>query len=288
VICTFSNHWKSFQPLENPSQASSIQHPASSIKHPASSIIVDGESIMASQQEVLIEVRGLNKVFDLGKIKVHALRDMEIDIFRGEYLSIMGPSGSGKSTFFNMIGALDTPTSGTVTVAGVSLKELSSRELAYFRGKHIGYVFQQFNLLPAYNAIENVAMPLVFNGWEESKAHERSKEVLTKVGLGHRMTHRPDELSGGQQQRVAIARALANEPAIILADEPTGNLDLHTGEEIIELLSGLSNELGVTVISATHDHKMLSNSDRILWVKDGQKDRLERRQDINIRIGTVK
>lgn len=243
---------------------------------------------MASQQEVLIEVRGLNKVFDLGKIKVHALRDMEIDIFRGEYLSIMGPSGSGKSTFFNMIGALDTPTSGTVTVAGVSLKELSSRELAYFRGKHIGYVFQQFNLLPAYNAIENVAMPLVFNGWEESKAHERSKEVLTKVGLGHRMTHRPDELSGGQQQRVAIARALANEPAIILADEPTGNLDLHTGEEIIELLSGLSNELGVTVISATHDHKMLSNSDRILWVKDGQKDRLERRQDINIRIGTVK
>jgi putative ABC transport system ATP-binding protein len=241
-----------------------------------------------AQQEILIEVRGLNKVFDLGKIKVHALRDMEMDIFRGEYLSIMGPSGSGKSTFFNMIGALDKPSSGTVTVAGVSLSDLTSRQLAYFRGKHIGYVFQQFNLLPAYNAIENVAMPLVFNGWEENKAHERAKEVLTKVGLGHRMTHRPDELSGGQQQRVAIARALANEPAIILADEPTGNLDLHTGEEIIDLLSGLSKELGVTIISATHDHKMLSTSDRILWIKDGQKDRLERREDINIRVGTVK
>lgn len=237
--------------------------------------------------ETLIEIRGVNKVFDLGKLKVHALRDMELDIHRGEYLSIMGPSGSGKSTLFNMIGALDRPTSGTIRVAGVTLKELSSRELAYFRGKHIGYVFQQFNLLPAYNAIENVAMPLVFNGWEQPEAHRRAEQILEKVGLGHRMTHRPDELSGGQQQRVAIARALANEPAIILADEPTGNLDLHTGEEIIQLLSSLSRELGVTVISATHDHKMLATSDRILWIKDGRKDRLERREDINIRIGTV-
>ncbi|HMP71762.1 MAG TPA: ABC transporter ATP-binding protein [Kiritimatiellia bacterium] len=236
----------------------------------------------------LIEIRGVNKVFDLGKLKVHALRDMDLDILRGEYLSIMGPSGSGKSTLFNMIGALDRPTSGTIKVAGVTLKELSSRELAYFRGKHIGYVFQQFNLLPAYNAIENVAMPLVFNGWEQEDAHRRATQILEKVGLGHRLTHRPDELSGGQQQRVAIARALANEPAIILADEPTGNLDLHTGEEIIQLLSSLSRELGVTVISATHDHKMLATSDRILWIKDGRKDRLERREDINIRIGTVK
>ena len=239
-------------------------------------------------QEILIEVRGLNKIFDLGKIKVHALKEMEVDIYRGEYLSIMGPSGSGKSTFFNMVGALDLPSSGTVKVAGVSLGDLSRRELAYFRGKHIGYVFQQFNLLPAYNAIENVAMPLIFNGWEDHKAHERASEILTKVGLGHRLTHRPGELSGGQQQRVAIARALANEPAIILADEPTGNLDLHTGEEIISLLSTLSKELGVTVISATHDHKMLATSDRILWIKDGRKDRLERREDINITVGTVK
>ncbi len=238
--------------------------------------------------EVLIEIRGVNKVFDLGKLKVHALRDMDLDILRGEYLSIMGPSGSGKSTLFNMIGALDRPTSGAIKVAGVTLSELTSRELAYFRGKHIGYVFQSFNLLPAYNAIDNVAMPLIFNGWEQHRAEARSKEILTRVGLGERMTHRPDELSGGQQQRVAIARALANEPAIILADEPTGNLDLHTGEEIIKLLSELSREMGVTVISATHDHKMLATSDRILWIKDGRRDRLERRQDINIRIGTVR
>ena len=237
---------------------------------------------------VLIEIRGVNKVFDLGKLKVHALRDMELDIMQGEYLSIMGPSGSGKSTLFNMIGALDKPTSGTIKVAGVTLKDLSSRQLAYFRGKHIGYVFQQFNLLPAYNAIDNVAMPLIFGGVDQDGANERARRVLERVGLGDRMTHRPDELSGGQQQRVAIARALAYEPAIVLADEPTGNLDLHTGEEIIKLLSELSREMGVTVISATHDHKMLATSDRILWIKDGCKDRLERREDIKIRIGTVK
>ncbi len=238
--------------------------------------------------ETLIEIRGVSKIYDLGHQKVYALRDMELDIFRGEYLSIMGPSGSGKSTLFNMIGALDRPSTGTIQVAGVTLNRLSSRELAYFRGKHIGYVFQQFNLLPAYNAIDNVAMPLIFNGWEQARAEERSKQILTRVGLGERMTHRPDELSGGQQQRVAIARALANEPAIVLADEPTGNLDLHTGEEIINLLSELSRELGVTVISATHDHKMLATSDRILWIKDGKKDRLERREDIHIRVGTVR
>lgn len=237
--------------------------------------------------EVLIEIRGVNKVFDLGKIKVHALKDVDLDVHRGEYLSIMGPSGSGKSTLFNMIGALDQPTSGTIRVADISLTDLSSRQLAYFRGKHIGYIFQTFNLLPAYNALENVAMPLIFNGWEEERAHVRATEVLEEVGLGHRITHRPDELSGGQQQRVAIARALANKPAIILADEPTGNLDLHTGEEIIKLLSQLSRELRVTVISATHDHKMLATSDRILWIKDGRKDRLEKRDDIRIRIGTV-
>ncbi|HNR93602.1 MAG TPA: ABC transporter ATP-binding protein [Kiritimatiellia bacterium] len=237
--------------------------------------------------EVLIEIRGVNKIFDLGKVKVHALKDVDLDVYRGEYLSIMGPSGSGKSTLFNMIGALDQPTSGTIRVADISLTDLSSRELAYFRGKHIGYIFQTFNLLPAYNALENVAMPLVFNGWEEARAHARAAEVLEEVGLGHRITHRPEELSGGQQQRVAIARALANKPAIILADEPTGNLDLHTGEEIIRLLSQLSRELGVTVISATHDHKMLATSDRILWIRDGRKDRLEKREDIRIRIGTV-
>ena len=237
--------------------------------------------------DVLIKISGLSKTFDLGKTKVHALRNIDLVIRRGEYLSVMGPSGSGKSTLFNMIGALDRPTAGEISVAGVHLTELSSRQLAHFRGNHIGYVFQAYNLLPAYDAITNVCLPLLFCGWKPADAVSRAKEVLARVGLSDRLTHRPDEMSGGQQQRVAIARALANEPAVILADEPTANLDLHTGEEIINLLAALSKELGVTVISATHDHKMLAASDRILWIKDGAVDRLERRKDVDIQIGTV-
>ncbi|MDD4540135.1 MAG: ABC transporter ATP-binding protein, partial [Lentisphaeria bacterium] len=175
-------------------------------------------------QESLIKVKDVNKVFNLGKTVVHALKDINLEIFRGEYLSIMGPSGSGKSTLFNMIGALDTPSSGMVEVSGVDLTKLTPRQLAHFRGNHIGYVFQSYNLLPAYDAISNVILPLLFSGVEPDKAHKRAIEVLEMVGLGHRLDHRPDEMSGGQQQRVAIARALANEPAIILADEPTANL----------------------------------------------------------------
>ena len=243
---------------------------------------------MAQQQEVLIKVEHVNKTFNLGKVIVHALKDINLEIYRGEYLSIMGPSGSGKSTIFNMIGALDKPSSGFVEVAGVNLTKLTARQLAHFRGNHIGYVFQAYNLLHAYDAITNVMMPLLFSGVDPDKARERAIEVLKMVELGHRLTPKPDEMSGGQQQRVAIARALANEPAIILADEPTANLDLNTGEEIIHLLSDLSRRLGVTVITATHDHKMLASSDRILWIKDGQVDKLERREDLNIKVGTVK
>jgi putative ABC transport system ATP-binding protein len=238
-------------------------------------------------QETLIKVTDVNKVFNLGKTVVHALRNINLEIFRGEYMSIMGPSGSGKSTLFNMIGALDTPSSGIVEVSGVNLTKLTARQLAHFRGNHIGYVFQSYNLLPAYDAISNVILPLLFSGIEPDQAHKRAVEVLEMVGLGHRLTHRPDEMSGGQQQRVAIARALANEPAIILADEPTANLDLHTGEEIINLIADLSRRLGVTVVSATHDHKMLDTSDRILWIKDGGVDRLERREDLKIKVGVV-
>jgi putative ABC transport system ATP-binding protein len=240
-----------------------------------------------TNQTVLIRIRNLNKVFQLAHNTVYALKDIALDIFQGEYLSIMGPSGSGKSTLFNMIGALDRPTSGEVEVAGLDLTKLSSRQLAYFRGTHIGYVFQSYNLLPAYDATTNVMMPLLFSGHDQESAHKRAQEVLDRVGLGHRFDHRPDELSGGQQQRVAIARALACEPAIILADEPTANLDLHTGAEIIHLLSELSKELGVTVITATHDHKMLDTSDRILWIKDGMVDRLERREDVEIKVGAI-
>ena len=239
-------------------------------------------------QETLIKVQHVNKTFNLGKTIVHALKDINLEIYRGEYLSIMGPSGSGKSTLFNMIGALDKPSSGAVDVAGVNLTTLTARQLAHFRGHHIGYVFQAYNLLHAYDAITNVMMPLLFSGLDPDKARERAIEVLKEVGLGHRLTHKPDEMSGGQQQRVAVARALANEPAIILADEPTANLDLNTGEEIIGLLSELSRKHGVTVVTATHDHKMLASSDRILWIKDGAVDRLERREDLKINTGSVK
>ena len=239
------------------------------------------------ETNVLITVRGLNKEFRMGRGVVQALKDVNVSIYTGEYLSIMGPSGSGKTTFFNMVGALDRPTSGEVTVAGVDLTNLSSRELAYFRGNHIGYVFQTYNLIPAYSAIDNVALPPVFSGMPYDEAVERAKVVLTKVGLGDRMTHRPDELSGGQQQRVAIARALANEPAIILADEPTGNLDLQTGEEIIHLLQRLSKEEGATVITATHDHKMLDVSDRILWIRDGSVEKIQLRSELDIRLGKI-
>jgi putative ABC transport system ATP-binding protein len=238
--------------------------------------------------DVLIKVRGVNKDFRLARTVVHALADVDLDIYRGEYLSVMGPSGSGKSTLFNMIGALDRPSSGEVEVAGVHLTSLTRRQLAHFRGNHIGYIFQSYNLLPAYDAATNVCLPLLFCAWSLDRAMERAKQVLRRVGLGDRLHHRPDELSGGQQQRVAIARALANEPAIILADEPTANLDLVTGEEIIHLLWELCRELGVTVVTATHDHKMLDVSDRILWIKDGSIERLERRQDVDIRVGVVR
>ena len=241
-----------------------------------------------SDQDVLIAIRGLNKEYRLGGATVYALRDVALDIHRGEYLSIMGPSGSGKSTLFNMIGGLDRPTAGSVDVAGLDLTRLTSRQLAYFRGNHIGYVFQAYNLLPAYDAVANVCMPLLFSGRSYDEAVARARDVLGRVGLGHRFDHRPDELSGGQQQRVAIARALANEPAIILADEPTGNLDLHTGEEIIHLLHSLSKQDGVTVITATHDHKMLDVSDRIVWIRDGAVEKVQRRDEVDIRVGTVR
>jgi len=238
-------------------------------------------------RDVIIRCRGLTKTYRMGGQDVHALRDMDLDVYRAEYLSVMGPSGSGKSTLFNMIGALDRPTSGTVTIASVDLTTQSSLQLAYFRNRHIGYIFQAFNLIPSLTALRNVMLPVVFSGMDTHGAAERSKQVLEEVGLGHRLHHRPDELSGGQQQRVAIARALAMEPSIMLADEPTANLDLHTGEEIINTLRALCDNHGVTVITATHDHKMLDKSDRILWIKDGAKERLEERRNLDIRVGRV-
>jgi putative ABC transport system ATP-binding protein len=238
-------------------------------------------------QEPLVKLSGVSKAYGAEPNRVYALRDVDLEIYQDEYLSIMGPSGSGKSTLFNMIGGLDRCTRGQIEIGGVNLGRLSDGQLAYFRGRHIGYVFQAYNLIPAMTALRNVALPAVFAGFPLPQAELRASEVLKKVGLEDRVHHRPDELSGGQQQRVAIARALINQPTIILADEPTANLDLHTGEQIIELLRQLCKDSGVTVITATHDHKMLKVSHRIVWIKDGRVDRIERAEDLTIEEGSM-
>ncbi|MDH3897233.1 MAG: ABC transporter ATP-binding protein, partial [Deltaproteobacteria bacterium] len=205
-----------------------------------------------SNTHSIVRVSGVTKVFKLRKHNVEALRGVDLQIHAGEYLSIMGPSGSGKSTLFNMIGGLDKPSSGKVFIDEVDIAQLDAYELAWLRCRKIGYIFQTFNLIQVMTALENVTLPMIFAGMHNDAAVEKGLELLEVVGLGDRFQHKPSELSGGQQQRVAIARAMANDPAIILADEPTGNLDLTTGEEIIELLKRLSEEKSVTVISATH------------------------------------
>jgi putative ABC transport system ATP-binding protein len=240
-----------------------------------------------SASRTIVSVRGVDKIYKSGSELVYALKGIDIDVYQGEYLSIMGPSGSGKSTLFNMIGALDKPSNGEVTVGKVSLPRLSSRELSYFRCRHIGYVFQTYNLIPSLTALGNVLLPLQFLGVPDDEAGARAEEVLDFVGLKDRLDHTPDQLSGGQQQRVAIARALANNPAILLADEPTANLDVVTGEKIIEIFKQLSVEHGVTVISATHDHKMLAVSSRIVWIKLGQVDKIRRADELEIKVGTI-
>jgi putative ABC transport system ATP-binding protein len=222
------------------------------------------------QRECIIRARDVHKVYKMGTTEVHALRGATLDIYRGEYLSIMGPSGSGKSTLFNMIGALAKPSSGKVYIDQVDIAQLDQNELAWLRCRKVGYIFQSYNLIQVMTCLENVTLPMSFGGLEGEEARERGIFLLELVGLGHRVLHKPSELSGGQQQRVAIARSLANAPEIVLADEPTANLDSKTGEEIIQLLGKLKAELGVTIISATHDLKMLQASDRIMWIKDGR------------------
>lgn len=237
--------------------------------------------------DTLINVKNVSKVFRFRKGEVHALRNISVEIFSGEYLSIMGPSGSGKSTLFNMIGALDVPTSGTVQIGPLDLTRLSSRQLAYVRCNYIGYIFQSYNLLPSLSALKNVALAKIYTGASDDEANEAAKRCLEQVGLSNRLDHRPDEMSGGQQQRVAIARALVNEPSIILADEPTANLDFKTGADIINILKELSITHNVTIITATHDHKMLKNSDRVLWIRDGGVDHIDHRDDLHIDEGAI-
>ena len=238
-------------------------------------------------KRVIVAVRDVTREYRVGGEVVRALAGVTLDVYAGEYLSIMGPSGSGKSTLFNMIGGLDTPTAGAVTVQGVTITTLSRVEQSRLRNKCLGYIFQTYNLIPVTTAMQNVALPLLLGGVDVAAANKKAQELLEAVELGHRLHHRPEELSGGQQQRVAIARSFANDPAIILADEPTGNLDTKTGEAIIERLSKLSRQRGVTIISATHDHKMLSVSDRVVTIRDGRIGKIELRSELQIRVGSI-
>lgn len=242
---------------------------------------------MMNMSRHIVRVHDVTKTFRLGKTQLQALKGISLEIGAGEYISIMGPSGSGKSTLFNMIGGLDKPTSGKVFIDDVDIAQLDAYELAWLRCRKIGYIFQTFNLIQVMTALENVTLPMIFSGMSNDAAVDKGIRLLEKVGIGDRIRHKPFELSGGQQQRVAVARALANDPAIILADEPTGNLDLATGEEIISLLKHLSLERHVTVISATHDIKMLNVSDRVVWIRDGRVDKIESRQELSISVGEI-
>jgi len=234
---------------------------------------------MPAADDVIIRAENVRKRYVIGGEEVWALQGVTLDIYRGEFLSIMGPSGSGKSTLFNQIGALDHPTEGRVFFEGQSIFDLSESQQAWFRCNKIGYIFQTFNLIPVMSALQNVMLPMIFQGASKQEAQERATRILDRVGLGHRLHHKPFELSGGQQQRVAVARALANTPTVILADEPTGNLDTKTGREIIELLKELNAEEGVTVITATHDIRMITSSDRVCWIRDGKLERISTQEE---------
>ena len=216
----------------------------------------------------MIKLQGITKEYHMGTQTVHALCGVDMIVEDGEFLAIMGPSGSGKSTMMNMIGCLDQPTSGSYELDGIDVSEMSDDELAQVRNKRIGFVFQQFNLLPRTAAIKQVELPLMYAGLGRRERRSRAEEALEVVGLGDRMDHRPDELSGGEQQRVAIARALAAEPSIILADEPTGNLDTASGVEILKVFEDL-NARGITVVFVTHDPEVSERARRIVWLRDG-------------------
>lgn len=242
--------------------------------------------------EVIVDVRDVTMVYNAKNrdesTHVHALRGLSVQVYENEFFAIMGPSGSGKSTLFNQIGALQTPTSGEVLIEGVNLASLTPQKLAAVRCFELGYIFQTYNLLPVMSALMNVALPTIFAGLTTTEGEKRAMECLEIVGLDDRAHHLPSELSGGQQQRVAIARAFVNKPRIILADEPTGNLDSNTGQTIIDYMKSLQKEMGSTIITVTHDDKMLSSADRMAWIRDGALERIANREDIDIRMGSIK
>jgi len=224
---------------------------------------------MEEKKRKVIELKSLYKTYRAGKVPVTALKNINVDVYEGDFIVILGASGSGKSTMMNMIGALDDPTKGKIYLDGEDVSKFSESELAQARGKKIGFVFQQFNLMPILDAVGNVTLPMTFQNIEEGEREKTARKLLEKVGLGERMDHRPAELSGGEQQRVAIARALANNPEIILADEPTGNLDSKTGLQIMTLISKLQKEEKKTVILVTHDTNLVKYAHRTIILKDG-------------------
>jgi putative ABC transport system ATP-binding protein len=216
----------------------------------------------------MIEMRNITKSYAMGTYEVHALQGIDLHIDGGEYVAIMGPSGSGKSTLMNLIGCLDVPSEGQYILGGVDVSQMTDDQQAQVRNRRIGFVFQQFNLLPRTAALNQVALPLMYAGVSRRERVQRAEEALRAVGLGDRMHHRPDELSGGQQQRVAVARALVTEPEVILADEPTGNLDTKSGEELMGLFDDLCRR-GITIIMVTHDPEVAEHAERIIWIRDG-------------------
>lgn len=221
--------------------------------------------------EPLIQLRGIEKKYRVGDQDIYALRHIDLDIPKGEFLALMGPSGSGKSTLMNVLGCLDTPTKGSYVLNGTEVGQLNDQELSAIRNKEIGFVFQTFNLLPRLTALENVALPLVYAGIGKKERLERARQSLEEVGLGNRITHRPNELSGGQRQRVAIARALVNKPSLLLADEPTGNLDSKTTAEIMQLIDEIHRK-GNTIIVVTHEEEIAHHARKVIRLRDGMVD----------------
>ncbi len=217
----------------------------------------------------VVDIKNLSKIYQLGSVEVAALDDIDLAIEEGEYIAIMGPSGSGKSTLLNLLGCLDRPTSGEYCLGGKDVSKLDDDELSLIRGMHIGFIFQSYNLIGQLNVIENIELPMYYQGFSEHESSAAAKKLATMVGLGDRIKHRPMELSGGQQQRVAIARALANDPVVILADEPTGNLDSSSGADILNILDGL-HQKGKTLIVVTHDDNIAAHAQRVIHLLDGK------------------
>ncbi|MDX2063494.1 MAG: ABC transporter ATP-binding protein [Bacteroidia bacterium] len=230
---------------------------------------------MVASNEPLISLRGITKIYHMGSETIYALREITLDLQRNEYTAFMGPSGSGKSTLMNIFGCLDSPTSGDYLLNGTNVSRMSDSELAFVRNKEIGFVFQTFNLLPRLTALDNVALPLIYAGYSKRERYDRAKQALVNVGLGERLQHKPNELSGGQRQRVAVARALVNDPSIILADEPTGNLDTKTSYEIMALFDELHSR-GNTIILVTHEEDIARYARRIVRLRDGRIENDER------------